>query len=99
MGWETRGGKEYYYSKEWEDGTCVSKYVGAGELAELIGQCEWGRRLEKRREQYLKQQRRAAEEAIDQEIDELSEINKTLVDALFLINGFHRHKRQWRMKR
>ena len=99
MGWETRGGKEYYYSKEWENGKCVSKYIGTGELAELIGECEYGRRLEKRRDGYREEQRRAAERAVDEQIDELSEINKTLVDALFLLNGYHQHKRQWRRKR
>ena len=99
MGWETRGNREYYYEKEWIDGKCVSKYRGTGELAVLIGQLERGRRLERRRDRYIEAQKRAAESVLDQQIAELSEINKNLVDALYLINGYHQHKRQWRKKR
>jgi hypothetical protein len=99
MGWETRGNREYYYEKEWIDGKCVSTYRGSGEIASLIGQLELGRRLERRRERDIEMQRRAAERAIDEQINELSELNKSLLDALFLINGYHQHKRQWRKKR
>lgn len=99
MAWETRGNREYYYEKEWINGRCVSTYHGRGELAELFPQLEEGRRLQKRRERMLEQQRREAIEMLDKQIDELFEINKDLVDALFLINGYHQHKRQWRKKR
>jgi hypothetical protein len=99
MGWETRGNREYYYEKEWIDGKCVSKYRGTGELAVLIGQLERGRRLERRRDRAVEARKRVSAGAVDNEIDQLSKLNKSLVDALFLINGYHQHKRQWRKKR
>jgi hypothetical protein len=99
MGWETRGNREYYYEKEWIDGKCVSKYRGTGELTVLIGQLERGRRLERRRDRAVEAGKRLSEGAIDAELDQLSKLNKSLVDALFLINGYHQHKRQWRKKR
>ncbi len=99
MGWETRGNREYYYEKEWIDGKCVSKYRGTGELAVLIGQLERGRRLERRQDRAAEARKRVSAGSIDSEIDQLSKLNKSLVDALFLINGYHQHKRQWRKKR
>ena len=96
MAWEKRGNRSYFYRKKRIGGKVKSEYVGAGEVAELIA----------RREYLVKQCGDAAAEkqnreriqadAIDEQINELSEINQILVDALFLVNGFHQHKRQWR---
>ena len=44
-------------------------------------------------------QKRIETNALDDQINELSEINQILVDALFLMNGFRQHKRQWRRVR
>lgn len=95
MGFEARGKKKYYYSKKWEKGRCISKYIGPPDTAEIIAECERGRQIEKQQIEA----RRQAQKAIDDEIDKVTEINKSLVDALFLINGYRQHKRQWRKKR
>jgi hypothetical protein len=99
MAWEKRGKKKYYYRKSWINGRCVSEYIGAGEIAPLIAQQD---RWEKKRAKMARQEMRRLQRrdaALDAQLDELSQINRNLVDALFLINGYHLHKRQWRKKR
>lgn len=99
MAWETRGNNSYLYQKTRIGGKVKSVYVGRGEIAVLVDRCEQRtRKLKKLESEKRKSERRKAE-IIDEKLDRLSEINQTLVDALFLINGFHQHKRQWRKKR
>jgi hypothetical protein len=99
MAWETRGNRSYFYRKERINGKVKSEYVGSGEVAALLDRCEKGRRELKELEKENQKRERMRGEIIDDEINALSEINQSLVEALFLINGFHRHKRQWRKKR
>lgn len=99
MAWERRGNRSYFYRKERINGRVRSVYVGRGEVAVLIDQCERGRLIERKFKEHTIEKHRNKVELIDEAINELSEINHSLVDALFLINGFHRHKRQWRKRR
>ncbi len=99
MTWETRGNQSYFYRKERINGKVKSEYVGSGEAAALIERCETDRRELKRLEKEKLKRERQKAELIDDELNALSELNQSLVDALFLINGFHQHKRQWRKKR
>lgn len=99
MAWETRGNNSYFYQKERIGGKVKSVYVGSGEVTVLIDQCEKLRRHEKNIERADKKHRKDLSDKIDEQLNELSELNKCLVDALFLANGFHQHKRQWRKKR
>ena len=68
-------------------------------MASLTNQLEKDRRIEKYRDSYIQQQLQASEKAIDEQLDELSKLNQILVNALFIINGYYQHKRQWRKKR
>ena len=95
MAWETRKNGNYLYRKVKKRGKVRSVYIGRGDVAEI----EIHRQAERKAELEAQKQERAEAELIDQKIDEFSQLNETLVDALFLINGFHQHKRQWRMKR
>ncbi len=99
MAWETRGNRSYLYQKERCGGKVKSIYVGRGEAALLIDQCENVRRQKAEIERTKENRQKVKIEAIDDRINALSAINQSLVDALFLINGFHQHKRQWRKKR
>ncbi len=99
MAWEKRGNRSYFYRKERINGKVKSEYVGSGEVAALLERCEKGRRELKQLEKEKLKRERMKAELIDEQINALSEINQNLVDALFLINGFHQHKRQWRKKR
>lgn len=99
MAWEARGNRSYFYRKKRTGGKVKSEYVGSGELAALLEKSERGsRQLKQLEKEKLKRERMKAE-LIDDELNALSEINQSLVDALFLIGGFHQHKRQWRKKR
>lgn len=99
MAWEKRGNNLYLYQKMRIDGKVKSVYVGRGEVAVFVDRYEQReRKLKKLESEKQKSERRKAE-IIDEQINEFSKINQSLVDALFLINGFHQHKRQWRKKR
>lgn len=99
MAWETRGNSRYYYQKERVGDKVKSSYIGNGEVARIIAACEKGRRREKKIEVECQRRQKLETEIFDEKLNELSEINQSLVDALFLLNGFHQHKRQWRKKR
>lgn len=95
MAWETRKNGNYLYRKVKKRGKVRSVYIGRGDIAEI----ELHRQAERAAELEAQKLQRKEAELLDQKIDEFSELNKTLVDALFLINGYHQHKRQWRRKR
>lgn len=99
MAWETRGNNSYFYQKERIGDKVKSAYIGSGEVAALIDRCGRLWRHEKNLEKADEIYRRDLSEKTDEKLNELSELNLCLVDALFLINGFHLHKRQWRKKR
>lgn len=99
MGWEKRGNNEYYYQKERIDGRIKSVYVGQGELAYLIARYDQINSTKMELERINKNREKEEFQELNNFIDEISEINKDLVDALFIINGYHQHKRQWRKKR
>ncbi len=99
MAWETRGNNSYLYQKERNGEKVKSVYVGRGEVAFLIDELDNAGKFEKEQTRAEIIRQRELSEAIDEQLNALSEINQSLVDALFLINGFHQHKRQWRKKR
>ena len=99
MGWEKRGGKTYFYQKKRDGNRAYSEYYGSGEMAELHAQFERVQQTERKlRAEKQRHIKREIEQA-DDEIDELFSLNAILVDALFLVNGYHEHSRQWRKKR
>ncbi len=45
MAWEQRGGRRYYYQSERdEEGRVKKRYIGAGEIAELVAHADETRR-------------------------------------------------------
>jgi hypothetical protein len=99
MAWETRGNKRYFYRKERIGKKVKTCYIGIGELAEFIAESENAGKLERKLERERKKRRRIKSEIIDEQIKDLSQFNQSLVEALFLLNGYRQHKRQWRKKR
>lgn len=99
MAWEERNGRSYYYQKVRQDGRIVSRYIGAGPIAQQIAQLDVIRkeRAALAREEAL---RRRAElralASIPPELEQaLAEARRATAAALTGA-GFHRHKRQWR---
>lgn len=99
MAWESRGNRSYFYKKKRVGGKIKSVYIGAGDYAMLSHELEDARRNEAKIEKEKQQRRRTKTETIDEQINEISALNQSLVNSLFLLNGFYPHKRQWRKKR
>jgi hypothetical protein len=99
MGWEDRDGRRYYYRKKRVGGRVVSEYVGAGLLAELSAQSaeQDQRRAKIERRKWRKTVE--AEVAIDRLMSDAGRLVKALTDATLAINGYHRHKGQWRKRK
>lgn len=99
MAWETRGGRRYYYRKVWKDGRCFSVYEGAGVLAELKAEQDEEARAQGQRRASDTRAELAALDAVDAMIDRQWRDVKAAADAALEDAGYHRHKRQWRLKR
>jgi hypothetical protein len=99
MGWEMRGGKQYYYRKEREGGRVRSVYVGRGETARLIAQLEAMRSDEREGKHISTRMDREQLQEQETEVTRVCAVVETLTAAALLSAGFHTHKRQWRRKR
>lgn len=99
MGWEQRNSNRYYYRKRWQNGTCVSEYVGTGSLAETIATLEQLDQEQQRLTCMSWQQVQIETEAFDRQINELCAQIRTVTRAVLIATGHHRHKGQWRKKR
>jgi thioredoxin-like negative regulator of GroEL len=99
MAWESRGNKDYYYRKEWIDGKCVSSYVGAGELAELLAQLDRITQAEKGIEAEKQRESREKEAEIDRNLNEIERKTRDLVESFLIERGFYKtSSREWRIK-
>jgi hypothetical protein len=100
MAWEERErGGRYYYQSVREAGAVRKKYIGAGELAELIAHADETirRHREERRaraREELERMRGLVSGAL-----ELDEAVDALVGAHLVAAGFHRHRGEWRRER
>ena len=100
MGWEDRNGSLYYYQSERDEAGKVKKrYVGSGEVAQLIAHADATR--QRVREQSRERGREELEHmhnlmapalALDETVDVLRRAH--LVAA-----GFHPHRGEWRRER
>ena len=99
MGWETRGGREYYYRKERDGSRVRSQYVGGGETARLIAQLDAMKGDEREGKRILARMERGRIEEQEAEVTRVCAVVETLRTAALLSAGFHTHKRQWRRKR
>lgn len=102
MAIENRQGRFYYYRKRREGGRVVSEYCGACETAIVTAAAD---RLEREARIIDKENARRSMEAedkrqaaIEETIDEVHKQAESVADAMFLINGFIKHSRQWRRK-
>ena len=99
MAWETRGGRRYYYRKVWKDGRCFSVYEGGGPLAELMAEQDEETREQARRVSLDAHAQLAALDKVDAMIDREWRAVKAAAEEALEAAGYHRHKRQWRLKR
>jgi hypothetical protein len=103
MALERRGNNYYRYKKRRVGNRVVSEYCGGGQAANLQQLLDRANRQdsdqekESRRRTLEAEKRKQAE--MDSELEHFSREAKALLDAIFLINGYHTHERQWRKKR
>ena len=103
MALERRGNGWYFYRKERRGKRVVSIYSGGGYLAQCYRILEQARQDEAGLEKEAKKESFEAEKQklndIDRVIESFCQDAEAFADALFLINGYHKHSRQWRRKR
>lgn len=103
MALERRGNGLYFYKKERRGSRVVSIYSGGGSLAQCFHILDQADREEARLEKESKKKSFEAEkqrhDEIDQVIESFCNEAEAFEDALFLVNGYHVHQRQWRKTR
>lgn len=99
MGIEQRKGNLYYYEKRREGDRVVSEYVGSGPVASLAQKRAEIERERKWAERQRLQARRISMAEIDNALDGFSRLVDSVMAAELLLNGYHKHKRQWRRRR
>lgn len=99
MAWEERNGRRYYYRKVRKGGRVFSVYEGGGLGGELSAQRVEAERTQKTQRARTFQQETARQDAIDAQLDQAWASVRAAVDEALETAGYHRHKRQWRLKR
>lgn len=98
MAWEARGDNRYYYRKAWQDGRCVSLYLGSGQAAAMMAtydaRMQHAAATARRAELDHRQQINAGSQAVKELAAEL----RLVVSAVLIANDYHQHKRQWRKR-
>jgi|SRR5215208_2600190 len=99
MAWERRGSNLYYYQSERVDGRVRKKYVGTGDVAEVIAHAD--ATIRRSRAAHSERARVELEEVrtLASVGEELCEAADILAVAELVVAGYHRHKGEWRMRR
>ncbi len=96
MAWEERArGRRYYVRKRWQDGRCVSEYIGGGTFAVALASVDQQARLRRA----MEREERRREEEIDAALDEVMQMATLLTTAALLAAGCRQHRGQWRRQR
>ena len=96
MSWEQ--GRYYTRSKR-SGGRIVREYIGSGDVAELLAKIDARDAEEREAELARRRERRAADEALEGEIDEFCLLVEAAAHAELMEAGFHFHRGRWRKRR
>jgi len=100
MAWETRRGRGRYYTRSRRiDGRVVREYVGGGIAAEheaAKDEAERADRMEQRQRERIGEQKM---DTADDDAVQLFDQITALTSATLVLDGFHRHKYEWRPRR
>jgi hypothetical protein len=99
MAWERRGDDFYYYQSEREDGKVRKKYIGRGELAQIIAHADETVRRVKAQRRDKDAEALADMQGLASAADEILEAAEILARAEIVAAGYHRHKGEWRRRR
>jgi hypothetical protein len=99
MAYENRKGHSYFYQKERDGKHVKSKYIGKGELADLLSQYDEIQRAEREYEAIKQRQNREKIAEIDRNLAEIERKTNDLVENFMINYGFYKTKsREWRFK-
>lgn len=99
MGKETRRNNVYYYRKKRKGKRVVSEYVGGGEVVQLADRMAALERERKQENRAMAELRQREAGRINALIDRHSAMVDQLVEAHLLALGYHKHNREWRLRR
>jgi hypothetical protein len=99
MPWETRGGRRYYYRKVRRGGRVFSVYEGGGLSGTLAAQRDAAERETRAQTRAELRRELRRQDAIDAKVEQSWRIAEQAARAVLEAAGFHRHKRQWRLRR
>jgi hypothetical protein len=101
MAWEERkrGGRYYYQSERNEDGKVRKRYIGRGEVAELIAHADETRRRAREERRNREQKGRERAEALAAPLLEIDDAAEVLARAALVVAGYRNHKGEWRRER
>jgi hypothetical protein len=100
MGWESRGGKTFYYTRTLRvGGKVVRTYFGSGAMARQAAADDRRRRVEE-----MKIRRQEALERVQRrKISDMLDAQGKAIDVIFRIGmadlGYHKHRGEWRRRR
>lgn len=90
---------KYYHRSKRIGGRVTSEYVGSGHSALIMAQLDEHERQQKQVQRRAQKELQKRDAAIDAKLDELGEGLQQILAALYLVSGYHTHKRQWRKAR
>jgi hypothetical protein len=100
MAWEERNGNRYYYQTERdEDGTVRKRYIGAGEIAELIAHSAETRRRARKKRREREQAELERLQTADAAVEEFCKAVDTITRAALVAAGYRNHRGEWRLRR
>ena len=100
MAWETRGSSRYYYQSERdEDGRVKKRYIGAGEIAELVAHADETRRQSREARRAREREELERLQTADAAQEEFFKAVDTITRAALVAAGYRNHKGEWRLRR
>lgn len=99
MAWEDRKGRLYYYRKRREGKRVISEYVGAGLAGQIAEVFDMEERHEANYNRAVFLGQRESLQLIAEQARHIETITQAMTRAVFLMAGYHAHKRQWRKHR
>lgn len=99
MAYENRKGHSYFYRKERDGKRVKSRYIGKGELADLLSQWDEIGKDEREYEAIKQRKNREKIAEIDRKLDEIEQKTSDFIENFLINNGFYKTKsREWRLK-
>ena len=77
----------------------LSEYIGAGPEAEKIVQEDERVKSQRNNERLAWKRRQAEIRTIDDALDSIERLTRTIINSHLLLAGYHTHRGEWRKKR